>query len=140
MRREWIPTPVFLPGKSHGQRILVATSRFNTSPTYMNVKKKKNVFSSTFWISVKTASWHVPTVGFITNAPPENKPQPTPVFLPGKSHEQRSLAGYSPWGHKESDTPERLSLHFTSRYPIPSLPLHLHRSHPGSGLITSCLN
>ena len=28
----------------------------------------------------------------------------TLVFLPGKSHEQRSLAGYSPWGHKESDT------------------------------------
>ena len=28
---------------------------------------------------------------------------PTPVLLPGKSHEQRSLVGYSPWGHKESD-------------------------------------
>ena len=28
----------------------------------------------------------------------------TPVLLPGKSHEQRSLAGYSPWGLKESDT------------------------------------
>ena len=28
----------------------------------------------------------------------------TPVFFPGKSHGQRSLAGYSPWGHKESDT------------------------------------
>ena len=27
--------------------------------------------------------------------------QPTPVFLPGKSHGWRSLAGYSPWGHKE---------------------------------------
>ena len=27
----------------------------------------------------------------------------TPVLLPGKSHEWRSLAGYSPWGHKESD-------------------------------------
>ena len=32
--------------------------------------------------------------------------QPTPVFLPGKSHGQRSLAGYSPEGHKESDTIE----------------------------------
>ena len=29
--------------------------------------------------------------------------QPTPVFLPGESHGQRSLAGYSPWGCKESD-------------------------------------
>ena len=26
--------------------------------------------------------------------------QPTPVFLPGKSHGQRSLVGYSPWSHK----------------------------------------
>ena len=32
--------------------------------------------------------------------------QPTPVFLPGESHGQRSLAGYSPLGHKESDTAE----------------------------------
>ena len=28
--------------------------------------------------------------------------QPTPVFLPGKSHRERSLVGYSPWGRKES--------------------------------------
>ena len=32
--------------------------------------------------------------------------QPTPVFLLGESHGQRSLAGYSPWDHKESDTTE----------------------------------
>ena len=32
--------------------------------------------------------------------------QPTLVFLPGESLEQRSLVGYSPWGHKESDTTE----------------------------------
>ena len=31
------------------------------------------------------------------------KCQPCPVFLPGKPHGQRSLVGYSPWGHKESD-------------------------------------
>jgi len=31
---------------------------------------------------------------------------PTPVFLPGESHGQRSLVGYSPWGCKESDTTE----------------------------------
>ena len=35
--------------------------------------------------------------------------QPTPVFLPGESHGQRSLANYSPWGHKELDMTERLS-------------------------------
>ena len=32
--------------------------------------------------------------------------QPTPIFLPGESHGQRSLVGYSPWGRKESDTTE----------------------------------
>ena len=32
--------------------------------------------------------------------------QPTPVFVPGESKERRWLAGYSPWGHKESDTTE----------------------------------
>ena len=35
--------------------------------------------------------------------------QPTPVFLPGVFHGQRSLVGYSPWGHKESDTTERVT-------------------------------
>ena len=37
--------------------------------------------------------------------------QPTPVFLPGESHGQRSLAGYSPWGCKELDMTERLHFH-----------------------------
>ena len=32
--------------------------------------------------------------------------QPTPVFLPGESYGQRSLVGYSPWGHRELDTTE----------------------------------
>ena len=32
--------------------------------------------------------------------------QPTPIFLPGKSHGQRSLAGYSPWGREELDMTE----------------------------------
>ena len=34
---------------------------------------------------------------------------PTPVFFPGEFHGQRSLAGYSPWGTKESDVTERLT-------------------------------
>ena len=34
---------------------------------------------------------------------------PILAFLPGESHGQRSLAGYSPWGHKESDTTEATS-------------------------------
>ena len=38
---------------------------------------------------------------------------PTPVFLPGKSHEQRSLVGCSPWGRLELDMAERLHFHFS---------------------------
>ena len=36
--------------------------------------------------------------------------QPTPVFFPRKSHGQRSLAGYSPWGYKNVNTTEQLTL------------------------------
>ena len=39
--------------------------------------------------------------------------KPTLVLLPGKSHGQRSLVGYSPWGHKELDTTEQLHFHFS---------------------------
>ena len=42
--------------------------------------------------------------------------QPTSVFLPGKFHGQRSLAGYSPKGHNESDTTEQLSAHALSHW------------------------
>ena len=42
--------------------------------------------------------------------------QPTPVFLPGEFHGQRSLVGYSPWCHKEMDMAEQLSTHLIS-YP-----------------------
>ena len=38
--------------------------------------------------------------------------QPTPVSLPGKSHGQRNLVGYSPWSHEELDMTERLHFHF----------------------------
>ena len=38
--------------------------------------------------------------------PWRRKWQPTSLFLPGKFHGQRNLAGYSPWSFKESDTTE----------------------------------
>ena len=40
---------------------------------------------------------------------------PIPVFLAGESHGQRSLVGYSPWGHKELDTTEHLRTLYTKR-------------------------
>ena len=43
---------------------------------------------------------------WVSKIPWRRKWQPTPVFLPGKSHGQRSLVVCSPWDHKESDTTE----------------------------------
>ena len=51
-----------------------------------------------------------PWVGKI---PWKRKWLPSPVFLPGKFHVQKSLAGYSPWGYKESDMTEQLTDTFT---------------------------
>ena len=43
---------------------------------------------------------------WVRKIPRRRARQPTPVFLPGESHGQRSLMGYSPWSHKESGTAE----------------------------------
>ena len=48
---------------------------------------------------------------WIGKIPWRRKWQPIPVFLTGESHEQRSLAGNSPSGHRELDTTEQLSMH-----------------------------
>ena len=65
--------------------------------------------------------------------------QPTPVLLPGESHGQRSLAGYSPWGRTESDRTERLTLlllyRSTEKKPSVAAP-HLEDKVPGSWHIT----
>ena len=55
------------------------------------------------WRSGKESSGQCRRHGFypwVGKIPWRRKWQPTIVFLPGKSHGQRSLAGYSPWGHK----------------------------------------
>ena len=44
--------------------------------------------------------------------PLEKEMQPTPVFLPGESHGQRSLVHYSPWGFKESELMSNFHFHF----------------------------
>ena len=45
----------------------------------------------------------------VTQVPWRRKWQPTPVFLPGKSHGEGSLEGHSPWGHEELDMTEQLN-------------------------------
>ena len=46
---------------------------------------------------------------WVRKTPRTRKWYPTPVFLLGESHGWRSLVGYSPWGHKESESTEHLS-------------------------------
>ena len=60
-------------------------------------------FWETLNIVFATSKWHEG----------RRKWQPTPVLLSGKSHGQRSLVGYSPWGHEESDTTAWLHFHFS---------------------------
>ena len=49
-------------------------------------------------------------VPWVQNIPWRSEWLPTPVFLAGESHGRRSLVGYSPWGRKQSDTTEPLTL------------------------------
>ena len=54
-------------------------------------------------------AWREMGKGVSPLVPWRRKRQPTAVFLPGESLGQRSLEGYSPWSHKESDMTESLA-------------------------------
>ena len=73
--------------------------------------------------------------------PWKRKWQPTPVFLPGKSHGLRRLVGYSPWGRKESDTTGQLLLsfffHFQCRTNDQKQPANRTLKHWDSMLLTA---
>ena len=77
---------------------------------------KLDVLGLPRWLSNKESACQCRRCGFdpwVGKIPWRRKWQSTPVLLPGKSHGQRSLVGYSPWGRKESDRTERLHFHFT---------------------------
>ena len=82
-RRRWHPTPVLLPGKSHGWRGLVGCSPWDCwgSDTTERLPFHFSLFMN----------WR-------------RKWQPTPVFLPGESQGQGSLVGCCLWGCTELDT------------------------------------
>ena len=83
-RGQWHPTPVLLPGKSHGWRSLVGCSPRG--------RKESD--------TTEQLHFHFPLSTFMHW---RRKWQPTPVFLPGESLGRRSLVGCSPGGHTESD-------------------------------------
>ena len=86
-RRQWHPTPVLLPGNSHGQRSLLGCSPWGLeeSDTTERLHFHFSLFTFLHW---------------------RRKWQPTPVFLPGESQGQGSLVGCRLWGRTESDTTE----------------------------------
>ena len=84
-RRQWHPTPLLLPGKSHGRRSLVGCSPWGHWESDTTKRLHFHFSPVTHW----RRKWH-----------------PTPVFLPGESQGWRSLVGCSPWGRTESDTTE----------------------------------
>ena len=57
----------------------------------------------------------------VRKIPWRRKRLPTPIVLPGKSHGQKRLEGYSPWGHKESDTTKQLNNNETPELGLPLL-------------------
>ena len=71
-RRQWHPTPVLLPGKSHGQRRLVGCSPWGRAESDMSEQLHFQFSLFMHW---------------------RRKWQPTPVFLPGESRGWRSLVG-----------------------------------------------
>ena len=107
-RRNRLPTPIFWPGRFHGLY----------SPWGRRVGHDWVTFTSLvaqwWWIHLRCRR-----CGFDLwdgKIPWRKKWQPTPIFLPGKSHGQRSLAGYSAWGGKESDTTKQQNHYNTSPF------------------------
>ena len=73
---------------------------------------KENIFDKwpRLWLTSKESACQCRRPGFhpwVGKIPWRREWQPTPVFWPGESHGQRSLVGYSPRGHKESDMTEQ---------------------------------
>ena len=79
-------------------------------------------------------------IPWVRKIPWRRKWEPTPVLLPEKFREWRSLVGYSPWGCKELDTTERLHFYFLSSHEGIITCLHM-RNGEGNGtpLQYSCL-
>ena len=88
----------------------------------LNQKEIENLNRHIISMEIKTVIRNLPankspgqdgfTAEFYQNL--ERPWHPTAVLLPGKSHGWRSLVGYSLWGHKESDTTERLHFHLSN--------------------------
>ena len=95
-----------------GRRCVRQGSQLQTRESTANNTSSSSNSVLPCWFSGKESAWQCGRLEFypwVGKMPWRREWQPTPVFLPGKSHGQRSLAGYSPWDHKESDMIEQLN-------------------------------
>ena len=119
-RRKWQPTPVFLPGESQGRRSLVGCRLWGrTELDTTKVTKQQQQQAVKDGVSHRWKPWQRLLHKKIRKW--RRKWQPTRIFLPGESHRQRNLVGYSPC----SDMTEQLTYTFFHRfvvcYHVPSL-------------------
>ena len=84
----------------------------SSSPYYLDPDKDSMVAQTVKNLRAVQETW-VQSLG--QEDPLRRKWAPTPVSLPGKSHGQRSLVGYSPWDREELGTAEPLHFHFHMR-------------------------
>ena len=83
--------------------LFIASIIIRASLVAQRLKRLPPVWETLVWSLVRRVPWR-------------RKWWPTPVFLPGESHGQRSLVGYTPQVRKESDMTERLHFHFHYYY------------------------
>ena len=115
-RRKWQPTPVFLPGESQGRGTWWAAIS-GVAQSRTRLKRLSSSSSIPFQGASLVAQWRRISLqgnrcGFdpwVRKTSWRREWHPIPLLLPGKSHGQRSLAGYSPWDLKESDTTSQLN-------------------------------
>ena len=107
------PTPC--PAYTGGLTFLKAAQGFLVPTSLLLLSPSLNALGLLWWLSGKESTCQCKRCKsyrfdpWVRKIPWRRKWQPTPVFLPRKSHGQRSLAGYSPWGSKESDTTKWLN-------------------------------
>ena len=78
-----------------------------------NSSLKYNFVGLPQWLAAKDAMQGAQFYLWVEKIPWRRKWQPTPVFLPGKYHGQRSLVGYSPQGYKQEDATEHETITYT---------------------------
>ena len=80
-----------------------------TNPEKTDLRLGDGSLGLPLWLSGQESVCNAGDPGLIPGSkrsPEGGHGNPLPVFLPGESHGQRNLVGYSPWGHKESDMTE----------------------------------